>query len=126
MLTTVLEVEEPLLQAMLRQIDEVLEKGLHHLTWRSHAINDFIREVTVLVKEAGDTLATLKANMAAAEAILHGWSEQPMLRRKLAKTCAQHCALSLASYNLPFKMLRPCFCPVGFLPHEGSARLGRL
>lgn len=99
MLATMLDVEEPLLQAMLRQIDGALEKGLAQLTWRSHAVNDFIREVTVLVREAGDTLSTLKANMAAAEEILHGWSEQPMLRRKLAKTCARRPA-PLASPRL--------------------------
>ena len=50
-MTTMLSVEMPLLQAQLKQIDKALEKGQKHLTWRSHAIDEFIRETTTLVKE---------------------------------------------------------------------------
>ena len=60
MLLTMLEVERPLLAANLKAIDEVLQKGLHHLTWKSHAINDFITEAMALVKDAHTKLSVLK------------------------------------------------------------------
>ena len=39
---TMLDVEQPLLQAQLKAIDKALEKGQKHLTWKSHAIDDVV------------------------------------------------------------------------------------
>ena len=47
---TMLDVEQPLLLTQLKAIDKALEKGLRHLTWKSHSIDGFVRETTTLVK----------------------------------------------------------------------------
>lgn len=74
------------LQAQLKQIDKALEKGQKHLTWRSHAIDDFIRETTTLVKEAYDTLTAIKNNMNGVERVLESWATSPLMKRKSTKT----------------------------------------
>ena len=81
-----LSVEMPLLQAQLKLIDKALEKGQNHLTWRSHAIDDFIRETTTLVKEAFDTLTAIKNNMQGVERVLEVWATAPLMKRKSTKT----------------------------------------
>ena len=81
-----LSVEMPLLQAQLKQIDKALEKGQKHLTWRSHAIDEFVRETTTLVKEAFDTLTALKNNMHGVERVLEQWATVPLMKRKSTKT----------------------------------------
>ena len=85
-LISMLDVEQPLLQAQLKAIDKVLEKGQKHLTWRSHAIDEFVREATTLIKEAFDTLNALKANMRAIQEVLNHWVENPLMKRKASKT----------------------------------------
>ena len=83
---TMLEVEQPLLAAQLKSIDKALEKGQKHLTWKSHSIDDFVRETTTLVKDTYDTLLALKTNMKDIQNVLAGWSAQPLIRRKATKT----------------------------------------
>jgi dynein heavy chain len=83
---TMLEVEQPLLAAQLKMIDKALEKGQKHLTWKSHAIDDFVRETTTLVKDTYDTLLALKTNMKDIQNVLAGWFKEPLLKRKSTKT----------------------------------------
>ena len=85
-LQTVLDVEAPLLQTQLKAIDKQVEKGLKHLTWRSHSIDEFVRETTTMVKECWDTLMAVKSNMAAIEGVLDKWAENPLMTRKAGKT----------------------------------------
>ena len=83
---TMLEVEQPLLQAQLKAIDKAVEKGLKHLTWKSHAIDDFVRETSTLVKDAYDTLLALKQNMRDIQTLLANWSSVALMKRKTTKT----------------------------------------
>ena len=85
---TMLDVEQPLLQQQLKEIDKKLEKGQKHLTWRSHAIDDFVRETTALVRDTYDTLLALKTNMRAIQDVLNGLGGQPLIKRKATKTYA--------------------------------------
>eukprot|EP00741_Cyanophora_paradoxa_P005992 tig00000955_g5810.t1 len=84
--TTILEVEKPLLQKQLSEIDKLLEKGLKHLNWKSHGIGDFISEAMTKVKAAHSTLTTLKTDVAAIQKILDAWSSNPLFQRKESKT----------------------------------------
>ncbi len=121
MLLTMLDVERPLLAANLKAIDEVLQKGLHHLTWKSHAINDFITEAMALVKDAHTKLSVLKENMRAVENILAGWSDNPLIKRKPTKTynpiefAAEQQARPLPTgpclQPWPWSGIWPCPCP---------------
>ena len=86
MLLTMLDVERPLLAANLKAIDEALAKGLKHLTWKSHAIDDFIRDAMTLVRESHGKLTVLKDNMRSIEAILTNWASNPLIKRKSSKT----------------------------------------
>ena len=85
---TMLDVEQPLLQAQLKAIDRALEKGQRHLTWRSHSIDDFVRETSNLVKECYENLLEIKRNMKGIQDVLNGWCAVPLIKRKSTKTYA--------------------------------------
>ena len=85
-MSTMLEVEQPLLAAQLKTIDRALEKGQKHLTWKSHAIDDFVRETMMVVKDTFDILLALKTNMKDIQNVLAGWYKEPLLKRKSSKT----------------------------------------
>ncbi|KAL1498812.1 hypothetical protein AB1Y20_014117 [Prymnesium parvum] len=85
-LLTLLDVERPLLAAHLRTIDSILEQGLHHLSWRSHGVDIFVKEAMTQVTQAHSKLMTLKENMAAVQAVLDGWARAPLMRRKTTQT----------------------------------------
>eukprot|EP00965_Chrysotila_dentata_P017223 571652-Pleurochrysis_carterae.AAC.1 len=102
--TAMLEVERPLFEAQIAEIDAAVQQGIEHLTWRSHAIDEFLAEVMSLVSAAHSRLEALKANIRAVEAILASWFEVPLFRQKSAKTQhprdidAEHKALLNAIY----------------------------
>ncbi|RPH15646.1 MAG: hypothetical protein CBC49_005055 [Alphaproteobacteria bacterium TMED89] len=85
---TMRQVEQPLLQSQLKQIDKQLEKGQKNLNWRSHSIDDFVRETTTLVRDTYDTLQELHKNMKSIEEILNRWANEPLIKRKPTKTYA--------------------------------------
>ena len=60
-IATLIDVERPLVQAKLDSIDKVLIKGLKHLNWKSHNIDDFVKTVMREVKDAHSTLQTCKS-----------------------------------------------------------------
>ena len=86
MLGTLLEVERPLLQAKLDDIDKVLQKGLKHLNWKSHAINDFVANAMAKVKDANSILQTIKSNVKETQALLKSFAEPLMMDRNTTKT----------------------------------------
>jgi dynein heavy chain len=83
---TMLDVEQPLLQQQLKAIDRALEKGQKHLTWKSHAINDFVRDTSTLVNDTYDTLHDLKTNMRGIQDVLNGWAANALIKRKPTAT----------------------------------------
>jgi dynein heavy chain len=86
MLATLLDVERPLLQAKLEDIDKFLQKGLKHLNWKSHAINDFVQSTMTKVKEANSILQTIKTNVKDTQGVLKGFTDQLMIDRNNTKT----------------------------------------
>jgi len=86
MLSTLIDVERPLVQAKLDGIDKVLLKGLKHLNWKSHNIEDFIKQTMRDVKDANSTLNTCKANVKATQGLLAAFAQQVMMDRKAIKS----------------------------------------
>lgn len=84
-LCTLLDVERPLVASKLEAIDENLTKGLDHLNWNSHKIEEYIAEVMGLLKELTEMLTTIKGNVTTTHNLLKKWSKQLMFDRKEGK-----------------------------------------
>ena len=84
-LCTLLDVERPLVESKLHAIDENLTKGLDHLNWNSHKIEEYIAEVMGLLKELTQMLTTIKGNVKTTRTLLKKWSKQLMFDRKDGK-----------------------------------------
>ena len=85
-LETLLEVERPLLQAKKDDIDKFLTKGLKSLTWKSQAIDDFIKNTMQRVEESDSILRTIKSNVTSTKLVLKSFSETLMIDRNVTKT----------------------------------------
>ena len=85
-LQNLLPVERPLVQQKLDNIDKTLQRGLVHMNWKSHNITDFISQCTISVKEVHTVVELMKENVRTTQSILHSWSEQLLLQRKLSRT----------------------------------------
>ena len=81
-LNTLIDVERPLIQEQLDQIDVSLEKGLTTLNWKGLGIDDFISDIHTLVFKASSTLKLLKSKVEQVQDILKEWAEVPLLERK--------------------------------------------
>ena len=87
-LETVLDVERPLIQQKLDNIDKVLLKGETRLNWKSTGITDFIQQSMTFVKELKSQLTEMKANVTKTQATLKSWADAPLIDRKPTKTYA--------------------------------------
>lgn len=76
-----LDVERPLVQQQLNDIDAYVEKGILSLNWKSHGIHEFISQSMAMVKETESILQTIKANVLKIEEILKSWNESPLMDR---------------------------------------------
>ncbi len=85
-LETVIQVERPLIQQKLDNIDKVLTKGIKHLNWKSSAIPDFIQSAMALVKELKFMLTSIKQNVSDTQAILKIWADSLLMDRKPNRT----------------------------------------
>ena len=85
-IATLIDVERPLVQAKLDAIDKVLIKGLKHLNWKSHNIDDFIKQTMRDVKDANNVLNTCKTNVKETQALLAEFAKQTMMERKPSKS----------------------------------------
>ena len=73
MQTSILDVERPLLQSRIADIEASLEKGLNSLTWRSPGVSEFITLAMKDSKELSSTVSTIKANMRDARRLVSNW-----------------------------------------------------
>jgi len=85
-LSTLLEVETPLVAKQLRTIDAALDKGLNSLNWNSHKIEDYISEVMTMLKDLNKVLVTIKGNVIKTRETLDKWEVKLMFERKDGKT----------------------------------------
>jgi len=88
MLRSLLEVERPLLQGHMKNIDKLMQRGLTDLKWQSPEVEKsaFVDELSTLVADAHGILTSLKTNMKGVESVLKKWSDTPLLVRRAAKT----------------------------------------
>ena len=84
-LSTLLDVERPLVSKQITTIDAALDKGLNDLNWNSHKIEDYISEVMAMLKDLNSTLVTIKGNVTKTRSILDKWEEKLMFERKDGK-----------------------------------------
>lgn len=98
-LQTLLDVEKPLVQQKMDNIDKVLQRGLVHMNWKSHTITDFISQCTTMVKEMHGIVQVIKNNVTETRKILGSWSEDLLLDRKLTRTYTPE-ELSLSQKDL--------------------------
>jgi dynein heavy chain, axonemal len=85
-LQTLNDVEKPLVQQRMENIDKVMQRGLVHMNWKSHTITDFISQCTTMVKEVHGIVEVIKNNVVQTRRILESWSENLLLERKLTRT----------------------------------------
>ena len=84
-LSTLLDVERPLVSKQITAIDAALDKGLNDLNWNSHKIEDYISEVMAMLKDLNTVLLTIKGNVTKTRGILAQWESSLMFERKDGK-----------------------------------------
>ena len=82
MVSEMLPVEAPLMKTHMGKIETTLQSGLKDINWKSTAIEGFISDCQVCVKEAHDVLFQSKDNLREIQGILDKWSAEPLLQRK--------------------------------------------
>ena len=80
--TTVLDVEFPLIETQLAEIDEQLKSGENELNW-SMEVLDYIMTTYELIKTLEQQLQEAKDNVSKIDDIMQGWSEAPLFVRKV-------------------------------------------
>jgi dynein heavy chain len=83
---SVLDVEKPLVERKLANVDAALQKGLTTLNWNSHKIEEYVNEVMSMVKELNANLQTIKGHVKKSQAILERWGGNLLFERKDGKT----------------------------------------
>lgn len=73
LLSSMADVELPLMLPKLELVDEALEEGLEHLNWRNHSIASFIKKTTSYIADATNLLAMLKSSVRSICEMLRGW-----------------------------------------------------
>lgn len=68
------EIERGLLQPHLESADAALEKGIVHLSWKSHGISEFITQAMVSVKELATILNTIQTNAREVNHFITKWA----------------------------------------------------
>ena len=103
--TGVLEVEKPLIESKIGEIDGQIEQALNGLTWKSEGVDLYIGVISATVGDLSSTLQVMKNNIGQTQKILKGWSSSPLIERKDPKKC-----LSLeekeSKVNLMFESIR--------------------
>lgn len=99
-LRTLLDVERPLVQQKMANIDKVLQKGLKHMNWKSHTIADFITQCMAIVKEVHHIVAAIKKDVAETQRILEAWAAQLLMQRKPIRTYLPEEFISLQKSRL--------------------------
>ncbi|KAI9189963.1 hypothetical protein H9P43_001396 [Blastocladiella emersonii ATCC 22665] len=79
---TALEVERPLIQATIQDIDEFVDSALSTLNWRSEEVGPYVRELAGKVTTLSQTLNLIKSNVAKMIDIMKQWCNNPLIERK--------------------------------------------
>ncbi|KAF4325335.1 hypothetical protein BBI17_000424 [Phytophthora kernoviae] len=82
---TLLPVERPLVKGYLERMDQVLNKGIKALNWKSHGIDVFLKESMTVVNEANTLLSQLKSHQNRVAELLDIWNAPPLLFERKSK-----------------------------------------
>ncbi|RAW32452.1 Dynein beta chain, flagellar outer arm, partial [Phytophthora cactorum] len=82
---TLLPVEKPLVKGYLERMDQVLNKGIKALNWKSHGIDVFLKESMTVVNEANTLLSQLKTHQNRVAELLDIWNAPPLLFERKSK-----------------------------------------
>lgn len=85
--TTVLDVERPLIESKINEIDGQISQALGSLTWSSAEVDSYITSIGESVGTLSNTLQVMKNNVAQVQKLLKGWSASPLIERKDPKKC---------------------------------------
>jgi dynein heavy chain, axonemal len=80
-LSTLLNVEKPLLQDRIDKINKSLQPGVDSLRWNSQGIDQFINTCMGIVKEVDDLVKKMKDNVKKVQDLMQKW-EKPLFDRK--------------------------------------------
>ncbi|KAJ3158178.1 hypothetical protein HDU86_003133 [Geranomyces michiganensis] len=83
--TGVLEVERPLIEERIGQIDKQIEYALTTLNWTSGDIVTYIAEIGNSVGDLSSVLQLMKSNLNQIQKIMKAWSANPLIERKDGK-----------------------------------------
>ncbi|TPX70381.1 hypothetical protein SpCBS45565_g01824 [Spizellomyces sp. 'palustris'] len=83
--TGVLDVERPLIEERIRQIDGQIEHALTTLNWTSGDIESHIGQIGASVGDLSSVLQLMKNNLNQIQKIMKGWSANPLVERKDGK-----------------------------------------
>ncbi|KAI9221923.1 dynein heavy chain and region D6 of dynein motor-domain-containing protein [Blastocladiella britannica] len=82
---TALDVERPLIQATIDDIDEFVAVALSTLNWRSDEVGPYIKELAAKVTNLSMTLTLIKSNVTKMADIMRQWCNNPLIERKDSK-----------------------------------------
>jgi dynein heavy chain len=83
--TGVLDVERPLIESKINEIDSQIEQALSSFSWKSDGVDDYITMIGGTVGELSSTLQAIKNNIGQIQKFLKGWSAAPLIERKDSK-----------------------------------------
>ncbi|GBG89561.1 hypothetical protein CBR_g49350 [Chara braunii] len=84
-LMSLMEVEKPLVEKKMSNVDAALAKGLQSLNWNSHKIEDYVTEVMSMLKDLSQVLQSLKSNVKRTQSIVDRWATHLLIDRKEGK-----------------------------------------
>ncbi len=86
--TTVLEVEFPLIEGQLADIDRNLERAEKSLNWNADGVWEYIQEIRDQVRDLEKRVQQTKDNVDMIKKIMETWAEKSLFERKEMKESA--------------------------------------
>ncbi|KAJ3365528.1 hypothetical protein HDU91_002183, partial [Kappamyces sp. JEL0680] len=81
----VIDVERPLIQKSVDQIDSQIEVGVTQLNWKSSNIDEYIEQISTTVGTLSSNLQTMKNNLNQITKMIKQWAAVPLIERKDGK-----------------------------------------
>ncbi|KAJ3090810.1 hypothetical protein HK102_002597 [Quaeritorhiza haematococci] len=83
--TGVLDVERPLIEKKILEIDTQIERALTTLNWNSDTVAEYINSVSQTVGHLASVLQVTKNNINQIQKIMKAWQSSPLIERKDGK-----------------------------------------
>jgi dynein axonemal heavy chain len=82
MMSTLLPVEQPLVEKDIQGLDTELEKGMEALCWKSESVGGFIHETSKSVTDVYNRVQVMRNNLKKVESLMSKYAEHPLAERK--------------------------------------------